>query len=147
MAEMRNFEQEALDAARRAGHRLEGLFHHAAEAATETPAQQPVNLAATPVAAATPQEEPMFTIADLEADAKTFVAKFEQIDKTALAKLDAATSNPETDDVLSDIAKLAGLPIPAGAIAGVANGLKTLLGLYAPEPEPVAAQQAPAPAQ
>jgi hypothetical protein len=106
-------------------------------AAPQTPAQP------EPAAQAAPnprQEAPMFTIAEIEAEAKAFVAKFEQIDKAALARLDAATSNPETDDVLSDLAKLAGLPIPPGTIAGMANGLKVLLGLYVPE-QPAAPAQ------
>lgn len=137
MAEMRNFEAEAAAAVGWTEHAFAGVFHHhhAEEPAPQTPATVPATMDAAPAAAtAPPQGDPMITVAQLEAGAKDLAAKFEQIDKAALARLDAATANPETDDVLSDLAALAGLPIPAGTIKGMAASLKALLGLYAPEP-------------
>lgn len=97
-------------------------------------------------------------IADVREVGPEAIADVKAVGAAAVADLKAVKANPETADVLGDLSKLAALApmvgIPAGAIAGVAGGLKTIISLYdtataaAPAPaQPVEAQQPAAPAQ
>ena len=122
-------------------------IRHGRHAAPETPAPQPVNLTAA-AAAAEPQEEPMSLLDTIKRDVADVEAKLASVDEDALAKLNTVLANPETADVLSDLAGLGAIVgIPEGTIAGIAGGLKTLLGLYPPAPaQPDAPQQPAVPA-
>lgn len=130
---------------------------NAADAAPQTPAQQPAKMAVATAAAATQQEESMPFLDDLEGfitDVKEIgpqaIADVKAVGAAAVADLKAVKANPETADVLGDLAKLASLApqvgIPADAIAGVARGLKVLVSLYdtvaaAPADQPAAPVQ------
>jgi hypothetical protein len=123
---------------------------HAADAAPPTPATVPATMKAA-TAAAPPQEDTMPLLDTLkthvEADLAEVEAKLKGLDEAALGKLNTVMANPETADILNDINGLASVVgIPQGAIAGVASGLKVLLGLYAPDPAAAPAPVA-APAQ
>lgn len=71
MARMPDFFAEVEHDAAAVGRGITGLIrhHHAADAAPQTPATRPVNLAATPVAAAPPQEDTM-SLSTIAADIK-----------------------------------------------------------------------------
>jgi hypothetical protein len=82
---------------------------------------------ATPAAPDAP-EDPM-NIAELEADARALVAKFETVDHDALAKLEAIKGNPDAMNVFGELARLAGVP---GLPAGILNGAALVLQAIAP---------------
>lgn len=113
------------------------LPHHAAP---ETPASVPATMAAATAAAAT-QEEPVSVLDDIEgfiSDVKEIgpqaIADVKEVGAAAVADLKAVRANPETADILADLGRLAALApavgIPAGVIAGVSGGLKTIISLY-----------------
>jgi len=130
-------------------------------AAPEHPATAPDTMGAA-TAAAEPQEETVSVIDDLEGfinDVREIgpqaIADVKEIGAAAVADLKAVKANPETADVLADIGKLASLApavgIPAGVIAGVSGGLKTIISLYdtatAAPAQPDAPQQPAMPAE
>lgn len=128
------------------------VFHHHS-APQQTPAPGPVNLAATPVAAATTQEEPMSIITDAEdlyAGAKSELAKFEQALHGALAKAKAFEASPFAQ--LAEKTAASVLPPEAVAIAvsTADKVLDDLIGLYTPAQDataPSAPAQPAVPAQ
>lgn len=82
----------------------------------------------------------------LDKDFADVKAKLQGLDEDALTKVTTVLANPETADVLNDLSGLAtAVGIPPGTITGVAQGLKTVLGLYAqPDPAQAVTQAAPA---
>ena len=118
------------------------LPHH--HAAPQTPAPEPVNLAAATAAAATQQEEPMSVITDLEegyAAAKADLAKVEAALPGALAKARQLEGNP-----LADLAvKAAESILPPEAVAIInstaSKVFDELMGLYAPAQATAPVQQ------
>lgn len=85
--------------------------HHDAPPAAHAPVPEP-RVTIEP----NPQEEPMSVLTDLENDAKALAAKFQDLDKEGLAKLDAIKANPEAASVLDVLSDVAGMALPAGAL-------------------------------
>jgi len=135
-------------AAEEAGHAVTGWFerpgHHRQAAIRQLTSQAPDVHPAT-VDTAT-QEEPMSLFDTLDKDFADVKAKLQGLDEDALTKVTTVLANPETADVLNDLSGLAtAVGIPPGTITGVAQGLKTVLGLYAqPDPAQAVTQAAPA---
>lgn len=73
-------------------------------------------------------------ISDVKEIGPQAIADVKAVGAAAVADLKAVKANPETADVLGDLSKLAALApvvgIPAGAIAGIAGGIKVLVSLY-----------------
>lgn len=150
MARMRNFEAEAEQAIGRTWHELTHPFQHdgqprtaehvaAAYAARQTPATMPATMAPATAAAATPQEDNMSVITDIEdgwTAAKAELAKFEQGLPGALAKAKQFEASP-----FAQIAeKAAASVLPPEAVAIAVNAadkvIDDLSALYGP-PQPV----------
>lgn len=81
----------------------------------------------------------MISVAEIENDIKVVAAKFEQVDKAALNKLDAVQANPKTAEAFELIAAVAHVD-PGPFFDSAVDILKVLAGL-APAP------QQPAPVQ
>lgn len=112
----------------------EHLPHHAA---SQTPAQEPVNLES-------PATEG--TLMSLSADLHAFATRLETIGEEAVTKLEAVSANPATAEVFDVLHKITGLGLDPAIIGGVASGLKTLLAIYTPDPAPAAPVQPQQPA-
>lgn len=124
MARMRDFAHEAEEAV--FGHHR----HH------QTPATTPVNLA--PAGAATQGEHMSSFIEDLD----NFVTEAKAIGEDGIAKYKAIKANPETADLVEDLAGLATtVGIPQGFITGVGQALKVLRAAYQPDPAPAGVAQ------
>ena len=98
---------------------------------TQAPAVMPVNLGTT-----TTTEDHMITLAELEGEVRTAAAKFDQLDKAALAKFDAVMANPATADLFGILHLVSGIDL-----GPILPAVKILLQPYVP---PQAEQQAAA---
>jgi len=137
-------------AAREAEQAVTGWFEPGRhrQAAVQLAQSQAPDVHPATVDTAPTQEEDMSVFDTIKQDIAEAEAKFEGVAEADVAKLKAVMANPETAGVFSDLAGLAApLGIPAGAISGVATGIKTLLGLYVPQqPAATVTPEQPAPA-
>ena len=78
----------------------------------------------------------MITLAELEGEVRTAAAKFDQLDKAALAKFDAVMANPATADLFGILHLVSGIDL-----GPILPAVKILLQPYVP---PQAEQQAAA---
>ena len=104
---------------------------------SQAPADQPVTVRAA--SAAQPQEE---TIMSLSADMHALAARLETIGEEAVTKLEAVAANPATAEVFGVLHQLTGLNLDPNTIREVATGLKTLVNIYTPDPQPAVAAPA-----
>lgn len=159
MGEMRNFEAEAAEAVRRAGRDIAHLFDHPDEAAQgadpypQTPAQQPVNLAAAPAAAATTQEETM-SLSTIAGDIKTAIGNADswvkEVTEQHLPAILAQAAKYESSPVIQALESALLPPAVELQIAGLITELsKTYPAAPAADPAPTGQQpvQQDAPAQ
>lgn len=155
MARMPTFEEIKADfeagvrtAEQRTGHPFRrGQDTPGADPYPQTPAAQPVNLAPAAAGAATPQEDTMSLITDIEDGwnaAKTELGKFEQALPGALAKAKQFEASPFAQ--LAE--KAAGTVLPPEAVTIAVNAadkvLDDLIGLYGPQAGDPATDSAPA---
>lgn len=75
----------------------------------------------------------MISVAEIEADIHAVAAKFEQVDKAALGKLDAVQANPKTAEAFELIAAVAHVD-PGPFFDGAVNILRLLAGQSAGVP-------------
>jgi hypothetical protein len=155
MAKMPDFEHEILDDLAKAGHGIAGLFPHHRQT-PETPATQPVNLAAA-TAAARPKENPV-SLATLENDllggyaaVKNEIGKFEQNLPAIVADVRSLAASPLGKLAVTAGEHLAAGILPPEALAIVESGAVDLynkiLGLYNPQGAQAPAAPPAAPAQ
>jgi dGTP triphosphohydrolase len=145
---------------RTAEQRIEHPFHHAADAATQTPAQQPAKMAAATAVAATQQGDTM-SLATIEADLGNGVAavenefaRFKQNLPAIVAEAKNLASNPLAQVAIQAGEHFAAGILPPEALAVLASNsaklLNDLLGLYNPAPQastaPAQQPQQPVPA-
>lgn len=75
----------------------------------------------------------MISVAEIENDVHNLVAKFEQVDKAALTKLDAVQANPKTNEAFELIAAVAHVD-PGPFFDGAMSILRLLAGQAASVP-------------
>ena len=130
------FEQLAREA-RAAEQHAAGWFHG-------EPVPQPHYPSAAPAAAhtsAAPAAAP--AIQHLEGHTPAMLEELKRlldlaVDENTLKAINAVLTHPEGRSVLSDVAAVAGIHVPAGTITAAANGLKAVLAVagHAPVPAP-----------
>jgi hypothetical protein len=76
---------------------------------------------------------PVISVAEIENDIKTVAAKFEQVDKAALGKLEMVQANPKTNEAFELIAAVAHVD-PGPFFDGAVNILRLLAGQAASVP-------------
>ena len=138
MARMPNFEEEIKRDLGTAERAVAEWFRHRDHGESQAPAGQPVNLTAAAPAARTMEE----VIMSLSADMHALAARLETIGEETVTKLEAVAANPATAEVFAVLHQLTGLSIDPATITGVANGLKTLVQIYTPDPQPAVAAPA-----
>lgn len=143
---------------RTAEQRIEHPFRHAADAATPTPAAQPVNLASATAAAVTPQGATMPSLAILEDDVKAdltdglnWLQGFASRLSAAAPGIIATSEAVGGSTVGALVEAVAGRVLPPQLEAILANQVRDFVDRYAPAqvaaaPVPAQAPQA-APAQ
>ena len=153
MAVMRNIEQEALDAARRAGHDIGRMLgrHNAADAASQTPAPGPVTLASAP-----PEESTHMDVTDFISDARndfnSGLSKLAKIDGDVVGKATAIRATPEGSEFFDTAAMLADYAakavVPASVLTsalGMIKGVAAIVQPWIAQYEQTQAQQAAEP--
>lgn len=75
----------------------------------------------------------MISVAEIENDIRTVAAKFEQVDKAALGKLDAVQANPKTAEAFELIAAVAHVD-PGPFFDAAVSTLRVLAGQAASVP-------------